>query len=40
VKFVIMMDLCTKYKVTDVLFKNKHGTIKNESAEEMIRSVS
>jgi hypothetical protein len=40
VKFVIMMDLCTKYKVTDVIFKNKHGTIKNESAEEMIRSVS
>lgn len=40
VKFVIMMDLCTEYKVTNVLFKNKHGITKNESAEEMNRSVS
>ena len=40
VKFVLMMDLCTKYKVTEVLFSYPHGTSMVESAEDILRVLT
>ena len=40
VKFVLLMDMATRYKVTEVLFETKHGEIKVESANDMVRVVT
>ena len=40
VKFVMIMDMATRYKVTEVLFETKHGEIKVETGEDMVRVVT
>ena len=39
-KFVLLMDMATRYKVTEVLFETKHGEIKVKSANDMVRVVT
>ena len=39
-KFVLLMDLSTKYKVTETLFQCPHCQVRVEKAEDMIRTVA
>eukprot|EP00434_Breviolum_minutum_P013481 symbB.v1.2.011883.t2/scaffold806.1/size231046/10 len=36
-KFILMMDMATKYKVTETMFTGPHGKIMVESADDLIR---
>ena len=40
VKFALMIDIATKYRVVEPLFRAEHGTIKVETAEDMIRTFT
>lgn len=40
IKFVLLMDMATRYKVTEVLFETKHGEIKVENADDMVKVVT
>ena len=39
VKFILMIDLATRYRVIDVLFKYKHGEKKIENSDMVIKSL-
>jgi len=40
IKFLLMMDMATRFKVTEPLFVYKHGETKVESADDMIRVMT
>lgn len=40
VKFALMIDIATKYRVVEPLFRAEHGTIKVENADDMIRTFT